>query len=180
MRKVVGILAVAAGVSLFAVPAGAQNISPTCVGPDAGVNAPADFKVCGHLDAISGANVTAEMTTRTLVNVGLWVFECRSGLQPQTQRVGTVYARWWRLLSPQHGQSEQVIVQAPATAPRPDVAAAYAATCPAIGQDVGLNFLVAPPTEAGIWTLDIVVTTSDGAGRCIEWLGRRENILVSW
>ena len=179
MRLIVVLVALA--VAVPAAPARAQGpVSPVCAAPIDGVPTPTDFRVCGQIDQVVPADGSPTLTTTTPVGIGAWVFECRSGLQPATQRLGTITALWWRMLGPQHGEVDGGPVTTATVAVRADVAAAYQSLCPAMGAAVGLNLTVPPPSEAGIWTLDLVVTTTDGAGRRIEWRGRREGLGVNW
>jgi hypothetical protein len=147
----------------FSTMARAQTVSAPTLTPAA-----SDFQLIGSLDSVVNATTgsRAVFTTNALVSAGGWIFECRSGLQPQTQRIG-VFSATYRFVG-----SDTVI---PAglfpveIAARQDVAQAYQFECPAVGAHVGFNVNMFPPPVQGQWELKLTVTTTDGAGRPLEW-----------
>jgi len=116
--------------------------------------APPDFYIDGYIDRVEVVPGSGRV-----VLLG-WAFECRSGLQPATQRLGAFSVHF---TAP--GQSNVI----PATmtigiGERPDVAAVYEPYCPAVGQHVCYAITV-PAPSAGVWTARLSWVTWDGAGR---------------
>lgn len=148
----------------FAAPAAAQGAAVD------------DYRIYGHLDVVQSLDGSTAFTTAMPIVAGLWTFECRSGLQPQTQRVGLFAAHYWRVFG-RFGEVEDGSVTLVQVEERKDVAAAYQRTCPAVGPNVGLLLLVSPPPEPGVWMLQIDAFTTDGAGRLASWSVTQE-ILV--
>lgn len=137
--------------------------------------APDDFKVYGSLDIVMPVDASDTFTTAKSVIMAGWVFECRSGLQPQTQRVGQFSAYWSRRLGDSRfGEVQWADISAVYVAQRPDVPIARRDTCPSVGQNVGFYVVAAPPDEQADWTLNLAVTTFDGAGHSTGWQGRAD------
>jgi hypothetical protein len=142
--------------------------------------APSDYQLIGSLDRVANATTgTGSFTTNALVSTGGWIFECRSGLQPQTQRIGTFSAEYRRILNDGTDIVIPAGVMAVEIAAREDVAKAYQFDCPAIGPHVGFNLSIFPPPVQGQWELKLIVTTADGAGRPLLW-SRTHNIFFSF
>jgi hypothetical protein len=138
-----------------------------------------DFAVYGSLDVvISGIGSPSLTLDQPLILAG-WAFERRSGLQPQTQRIGTFTVAYMRVYNPPFGEIAPATISGPWVNVRPDVAAAYQVTCPAVGPNTGFVLVASPPEESGYWTLVLNVATTDGAGRRADWEVRRE-IFVAW
>jgi hypothetical protein len=118
-----------------------------------------NFKVVTHIDWPQEGAVVS----RTELHVAGWVHECGSGLQPVTQRIGSVSLRFYNAITGNHIPSFTLH----GSLNRPDVAAAYTPSCPAIGPYVGYA-LTLPPGQApppGFWRVDVSWATTDGAGR---------------
>lgn len=136
---------------LLSAPAAAQTLPP----------APADYALIGALD-VPVENLT---TTRANFRVSGWIFECRSGLQPFTQRLGNVTLRFFRggtsFFPPKYDVEGNIM--------RADVPPYFTPQCPSVGPYVGFN--VTMPTYAlppqGTWELQLWWWTTDGAGRVI-------------
>lgn len=138
--------------------------------------APGAYRLYGSLDVVIPADGGATFTTVTPVVLAGWVFECRSGLQPQTQRVGEFVAYWSRRLpGSSFGEVQTATLSAVYyVAQRPDVVLVYRNTCPAVGPNVGFLVMATPPDEPADWTLNLGVTTVDGAGNRIWWEAHKE------
>ncbi len=135
--------------------------------------APADFVVVGSLDVvIDGVNGGDQPTTSDPVIVAGWTFECRSGLQPKTQRLGEIHAFYKSIDKPAEDPVE-VKASLLLTVARPDVAAVYQPYCPAVGANVGFVAVIPPPPAFGTWTLQLVVSATDSADRVATWTGLR-------
>lgn len=147
-------IALAVTLAILAAPAAAQTLPP----------APPDYVLIGALDL----PVQNLVTTRADFRVAGWIFECRSGLQPFTQRVGTVTMRFY-----QPGTDTSVFpasYEVDGNIPRADVPPYFAAQCPAVGPYVGYNLKIAttslPPR--GTWDVQLWWFTTDGAGRTVQ------------
>lgn len=140
---------------------------------------PADYRLLGSLDIVvdSATGSQDTFTVGTPIWYSGWNGECRSGLQPQTQRVGTFSIRYSRV--DRIGAPQKPPVLAPFTVQRPDAAAALTGDCPAIGPNIGYWLLAPGPTEAGDWYVSLFVTTTDGAGRQAIWESESRIITVS-
>jgi hypothetical protein len=124
--------------------------SPTSPGPDG-------FQIFTYLDTVGGPVISRG--AGKMVAQG-WAFECRSGLQPVTQRIGSLavaYSDGIRTVAPERFGVPVAIV-------RPDVARAYGAYCPAVGSVVGFAVMADPP-PIGVWMVKIAWVTWDGSGR---------------
>jgi hypothetical protein len=126
--------------------------------------APSDYWVYGNIDTV---------TVGPTVAIGGWAFECRSGLQPGAQRQGAISFRWWRIVQPPFGESYEAPILAQTIPDRPDVRNVFISACPALGQNIGMNVLIDPPPENGTWHLSWTVTTTDSAGRMVDYTSDR-------
>lgn len=133
--------------------------------------APSDFKVFGSLDLVvdSATGSQETFTVGTPIWYTGWAGECRSGLQPQTQRVGRFAVQYARVVP---GAPPEKPAEPPTppvlpvfTVQRPDAAAVVSGQCPAIGPHIGYWVLAPAPPEPGDWYLWFLVITTDGAGR---------------
>src|SRR5262245_6705700 len=121
-------------------------------------NLPEPFEVRGALDLIVAIDGTpaddplgSHLTTSDPLWLTGWTVECRSGLQPQTQRLGQFSAYWTRRSGPLEEVQRSTILAAPIIVERQDVAKALSPSCSAVGPHVGYWILVTPPSEWGIW-----------------------------
>lgn len=146
--------------------------SPTSLAPDA-------FTVYGSLDVVISGNGSASLSLDQPLILAGWAFECRSGLQPQTQRVGTFSVAYMRVYRPRFGEIESASISGPWVNVRPDVALARNGMCPSVGDNTGFVLVASPPSEAGYWTMVLNVATTDGAGHRVDWEVRRD-IFVAW
>lgn len=140
-------------------PAGAQTLPP----------APSDFRLYGSLDVVVSSDGSSSLSLSRPVILDGWLFECRSGLQPQTQRVGEFSIQYWRIYHHPFGEIYIMPPSSTAVVGRPDVMPVFQSACPAVGGHTGFHLAVPPPPEDGNWTLELVVSTTDGAGRRITW-----------
>lgn len=140
---------------LLSTPAYAQAPPPP-------VPAPPDFQIYGYLDA-PAANA---VISRSAFEMAGWVLECRSGLQPVSQRVGNVTVNFVSAKDLSVRFVPAAIVPA-FSLERPDVARAYEPACHAVGAHVG--YWISIPSQnmppPGDWILQITWITFDGAGR---------------
>lgn len=116
-----------------------------------------DFGILSYLDYPRAGDVVR----RSQFYLMGWAFECRSGLQPVTQRIGDVTVGFF-----QPGRGTVLAnYQVFGSWERPDVAAAFRGACPAIGPYVGYGMGIANVPPAGVWTVTVAWATQDGAGR---------------
>jgi hypothetical protein len=160
------ILVAVALVLLFAVPGGAQTpASP-------------DFYLRGYVDMVISAtgSTTLSRNAGQLVSVG-WLFECRSGLQPVTQRVGAAVVYYTNDAGERFTPTHFQII----TTVRPDVEAYWQriGACPAIGPNVGFAAYADAPGP-GFWIMHVTVATWDGAGRTIQTDYPSQRVLVQF
>ncbi len=147
---------------------------------------PGAFAVEGSLDlvvALDGSVATADPTTSHLsrsqqIWIAGWAFECRSGLQPQTQRIGQFNVTFTRTRG-SFGEMQQSIVSTPVVVARADVVAARQGDCPSVGPNVGFWALVTPPDDWGPWTMNLEISTTDGAGH-IAWMPTQRKDVFIW
>lgn len=120
--------------------------------------APPDFYV---LSSVDWANYFP--TPTPVVVISGWTFECRSGLQPTTQRQGTVGIAYY----PINNATPVLPNFKVETLQRTDVAAAFTASCPALGPSVGF-WITATPPPPGKYVVFVSWLTWDGAGRLAQ------------
>lgn len=125
---------------------------PTPPAPQVG-----DFTLKGTID-------WAQQIEQQIVISG-WQFECRSGLQAITQRLGLFGAQYKDTV---HGTLFSPTTFQMSTVERPDVAAAFTTSCPAVGSFVGYGVFTDTPPYPSVWELHIVFRTTDGAGRPLQ------------
>ena len=130
----------------------AATVAPASAQPAPPADLPRDYLIAGYLDRAVVSDGRALLQG--------WVFECRSGLQPVSQRVGSVSVHY---AAPGR---EPFIPRtiALAAGERPDVAAVYQPFCPSVGNRTGYAIVTeAPP--AGTWTARVAWVTFDGRDR---------------
>lgn len=120
--------------------------------------APADYGLLGYVDYPREDQVLR----RSEFYVMGWMFECRSGLQPFTQRIGDITIGFF---APGQGNKLPGRLEVFGGWERPDVAAAFSGACPSVGKFVGYGLGVTGLPPAGTWTLTVSWITWDGAGR---------------
>jgi hypothetical protein len=126
--------------------------------------APADFSIKLAVDYPAANAVVSRKAMAYGFAAAGWVFECRSGLQPLTERVGSLSV-WWgepggREYHPQDFGLYGFLH-------RPDVAKAYASACPSVGDYTGFAIWVSDLPPPGEWDLRVGIATWDGARRVI-------------
>lgn len=116
------------------------------------------YKLIGYLDLPAENAIVSR--TKPMTAAG-WVFECKSGLQPLSQRVGAMAvaftATGGSLFVPKTFTLTPIVG-------RPDVQLAFGSLCPAVGPWTGYGVKVEDMPPAGAWTLIVSWTTWDGKG----------------
>jgi len=137
---------VAAVVIVTVTPAAAQIALPR--------DPPADFWIASYVDR-------AVVMDDGRVLLQGWSFDCRTGLQPATQRIGSVTVHY---SAPGGQRYIPDTFQLWGGGERPDVASVYAPHCPSVGPFVGYGIIATAP-PAGVWTVTVSWVAFDGAGR---------------
>lgn len=163
----------------------ALSLSGSAFAQSPSERAPCTFAIDGALDLVvssTGVPATADssspLSTSQPFWISGWALERLSGLQPQSQRVGQFYV-WFTRTRGVFGEVEFGTVSMPIVVVRQDVAPAYQGICPAVGPNVGYWAMVTPPSEGGLWTLNLSVMTTDGAGKVV-WMPTQKRDMFIW
>jgi hypothetical protein len=133
---------------------------------------PADFRLEGSLDVAqpSGSQIA----------LGGWIFDCRSGLQPITERVGSVSVAFYPdsgFGGASFGPLVPVHYQVLGGFQRDDVLAGKGAACPSMGNRVGYWIFVSDTLPAGRYTVHVAWVTWDGAQRQVSHLATKTIVI---
>lgn len=120
-----------------------------------------DFKLLTNVD-YPNADGTAFISRSQPLTIGGWVFECRSGLVPVMQRVGSTAVNFSAFGITHVPRDFYITVGV-----REDVKAAFNAECPAVGAHTGFSITLTDLPPPGVWNLQVAWATWDGAGRII-------------
>jgi hypothetical protein len=131
---------------------------------------PTDFVLYGSLDVVIVLNQGAHP-----VIASGWIFDCRSGLRPVLERVGSV-----SMLMVRDGDQSAFFpnVRVEAATARPDVLAAYGAACPSMGQETGYTLIADIPPPSGGYVVYVAWATWDGAGHAIQHVSSPSRVVV--
>lgn len=133
------------GVVLLSAPAHAQQVG--------------EFRVHAHID-LPAAMEFVYPSKGPLVIHG-WAFECQSGLQPQTERAGTIGVTFVNTTSGEEYTPRLGSVHL-FNGSRPDVGRAFQAACPALGSNAGYALVVDDLPPPGPWQIRVFVGTFNG------------------
>ena len=132
---------------------------------------PADFQLIGSLDIA----VALGSDPHPVVGAG-WIFDCRSGLRPVLERVGSVSMKM--VHNPDGVPVFPSVRVEPSPMPRTDVLAAYSSKCPSMGAYTGYFVIADMPPPPGWYTVTIAWATWDGTGRQIKHVSRPYDVVV--
>ena len=144
--------------------------------PADAASTPPPFEIRASLDLVQSADGGTITTTTPVILAGT-AFECRSGLQPQTERLGTFEVYWTRVYMPHFGEIEPGTITYLAAVSRLDVQAAAVSSCPSVGTTEGFVLVVTTPTEPGTWTLGLGIAATNTDGTSARW-DNRQSITV--
>jgi hypothetical protein len=118
-----------------------------------------DFKIMMNVDS----PVVMQYVSRSQpLVIGGWTFECLSGLQPSTQRVGDIAVRFQNVNT---GAEFLPVTVKLYNGVRSDVGLAFSGACPAVGSYTGFSLVVTGLPPANMYQMTVLVDTWDGAGR---------------
>lgn len=122
-----------------------------------------DYKILSHIDSPTRDTfVVQDSKNSARLVIGGWGFECRSGLQPFTQRVGDYGVFFRNVATGEDIMPDTVRVYNGA---RPDVGRAFASLCPAVGDWTGYSTVVTGLPKPGNYWMYALWATFDGKGR---------------
>lgn len=165
------------GLTLLATPASAQDRDRFGVTSPSGLVALPDFFVTAHVDVPNMANgIPLISKADGPLVVGGWAFECRSGLQPATQRTGDLAVS---LMDVNTGAQPSYTVRT-VTGDRADVGRYFRFFCPALGNTAGFSLLVdltnVPP---GMYKFSVLADAFDYAGRLAWYQPKPITIIIT-
>lgn len=134
-----------------------------------------DFAIHAHIDLPREFALVPR--AQPLVIHG-WAFECRSGLQPSTQRVGDIAVRFVSVQNQRVSFTPKVGSVTLLNTFRPDVGLAFGFACQSVGSAAGYALIVTDLPPRGSWHLEVLIDTFDGRGRVITNLQHRRIVVV--